>query len=207
MATASDDFNRANNADLGANWTPTVGGDDTWTISGNQAVVSDDTSDCSEYYSAVAFGANQFSQCTIVAVGDDVGVGPGPAVRVGSASKSYYSITCGSIGTQLRKAVAGTITEIDTDGTVWVNGDVARLEINGSTITVKRNGVEIAALTNTDGDLTTGQPGIFYSSVAAVPGAIDDWSGGDLVEGTLGYRCIDELGTRRPAPFRPGLAR
>ena len=59
-----------------------------------------------------------------------------------------------------------------------MDGDILRLEIQGSTMTIKLNGVQLGATVN-DASHTTGSAGMAFSSVDN-NSFIDTWEGGDF---------------------------
>lgn len=181
----TDDFLRADNADLGANWTP-VGSENAWKIATNKATPSNTTLDCSEVYVAGSFSDDQYAQGVLGTITtDSAGQGPGVIVRGTTAARTYYGVVCSTQGTELRKLVAGAFSAIHSDATVWANGDVVRLEVSGVspniTLVVKRNGTPIAALgTTVETAIASGRPGLNFSGASATVCTIDDWEGGDL---------------------------
>lgn len=190
MATASDDFNRANGS-LGANWTTayTSGGE----VSSNAARGNDATLSGS-FYSAVSFAADHEAQIT-----KGAGDYAGPAVRMSAVTggTGYVYFNHGSV----QRVDGGVNSVIGTWGT-FGNGDVVRFRATGSTLEGWVNGVYQGAVV--DATYATGQPGAaFYQ---AGTGYLDDWLATDQLSGggTLGYLKTNKL---RPRIFSPGLAR
>ena len=77
----------------------------------------------------------------------------------------------------------GAFTPLGTRTTTWVDGDVLRLEVSGTSpnITVKvfQNGSQLGAdITGATGP-DSGDPGIAYSSTST-SAVVDVWEGGDL---------------------------
>jgi len=185
MATlASDNFDRANNATLGANWIVNTGD---FGIVSNQARATVDDS-LSSYNGGVTWPNDQWSQATLnTAVGNAANNGTGTTVR-GSASAgtdSAYEVYCSSAGTRLYKAVSGAFTQLGSDGaTTWVAGNVCYLEIQGNAIVCKKGGSGGTTAASNSGDTTfaSGKPGIQFGH-GGTTCDINDWSGGDFSGG------------------------
>lgn len=179
---ATDAFNRADGA-LGANWT-TVTGQDPLVIVSNEATYTSVGNDAASVYTGVAFPDDHYSQGVVknlnaVAPGD---TGIGLIVRALTAARTNYRLTINSnpAGSwQLAKFIAGAFTDLNDGTDAWASGDTARLEAQGTTIRVLRNGVQIFSVV--DGGIPTGGgAGIVYSSTATGE-TIDDFEGGDFV--------------------------
>lgn len=185
MATNSDNFNRANSADLGANWDQNHG---SLKIVGNRVEASDITSDNGETWNADAFQNDQFSQVdlTVVALaGTEAGFGVG--VRWASATtKTGYRLVANELaGTDcwLAKFVAAAYTLLGSADGEFVANDVLRLEVSGQnptiTLLAKLNGTTIITVSG-ETAIGSGRPAIVWSSDGASGApAIDNWSGGD----------------------------
>jgi hypothetical protein len=192
MANATDDFNRANNADLGTNWTVFTGVAP-WSIVGN-AVAPALASNCAEYWEPTGFTTNQYSQATITAIsgnpGGDVGVGLLVRCAVGATTTYLCAVQTGT--TVLGKVVATTYTQIaTTTATGFAVSDLVRLEVEGTTLRCKKNGGTV--LTQTDSSISTEtRVGICYKPTLT-DADLDDWEGGDLVAaGGLSVGSIGE---------------
>jgi hypothetical protein len=101
----------------------------------------------------------------------------------GGAGRNMYRITGSLSRTTIRKYVANIGTEIFGSGVgvfnPWLDGDVLRAEIRGSTITLFKNGLRI--LTMVDTSLSFGSPGIAMSaSISNSTSGIRQWRGGAL---------------------------
>lgn len=163
MASASDDFNRANSGDLGANWTTNEGGGPA--LSGNAAVGADGGYG-SDFYNAVSFTADHLSQITKIGADDYVA----PAVRMTSGRNWYAYFSHGEIQSNIGGSTGGI-----SSASAYGAGDVAKLEISGSTLSWYVNGVLDGSFF--DPSLSTGQPGVATFDTS---GTLDDWSGADL---------------------------
>lgn len=165
MATASDNFNRANGP-LGANWTDLNG---TSQIVSNQATGQPSVF-CLSRYSAVAWADNHRAQCDVVDNSDHWGL----AVRIQDANN--YITATGRFGTydiyEVVGGVATPLTSTPAQGTSPLT-----LEVNGTTVATRWNGVLHQTVTTS---LTgAGSPGIRNRE-----GIIDNWSAEDVVSAT-----------------------
>jgi hypothetical protein len=167
VATATDDFNRADGA-LGANWTTAHNGGGK--VLGNAyAPVTNYTSEAA-LYSGTAFTAMQYSQAKRASFGEFAGL----AVRMSVGGNYYAWFHNGT----LQKFVGGTGTTLGTFATFGV-GPVVRLQIVGNTLEGFISGASQFTFTDSTSPLTTGQPGLATYNMA--DGCkIDDWEGGDL---------------------------
>lgn len=73
---------------------------------------------------------------------------------------------------------AGVSTDLADSGIVPTAGDIIELDVQGTSLTLKKNGVPIAAAT--DSALVAGTPGIASYHNASGVKLFDDWEGGDL---------------------------
>jgi hypothetical protein len=192
---ATDDFARADNADIGANWTPqragVIGGLAMRIVSEEVLPASSADQSC-EYWSAASFDADQYSEVTLggeLETGTgDLSYGVGPAVRIQTTGtgpvygRYYVSARAGQIlliyqpdgetwqATQLGSTYTGTVTL----------GDTIRLEASGGTLTVKQNGT--TRISEPDSNLASGAVGI-CGCIANNNPAVDNWEGGALAAG------------------------
>src|SRR5436305_905693 len=144
---ASDNFNRANAANLGANWTvPT--GRQPLSISSNVAVGN--ASGGNEVYTAITWPNDQYSEIAIVTAPTVFS-----CVRMATGADSKYMTgqgLGGSLGAgsawSIWSANSGTYNTI-ASGTTTINAnDVIRTEIQGTTLTKKLNGTVIDSATD-----------------------------------------------------------
>lgn len=186
MATASDDYNRANSADLGTTW-DTQTGTSAMRVNTNAARNIGTGTMSAETWNANTFGNDQFAQGTAAneletqaGLGSEYGIGP--AVRMSTADQSKYAAIISADAARdlqlLKFDGTGVITVLGTytAGTPAL-GDVIRIEAQGTTIRVLQNGVERISVT--DSTLTSGRVGLCGRQSVNQP-ALDDWSGGDL---------------------------
>jgi hypothetical protein len=176
----TDDFNRADTGSLGANWLTGTGN--------SHAIVSNELSSNSttnrfsiwatQTYTNDNYSEAKFRTGTIHLVARNEGMDIGGTFA--NAGSAYLLRVTSTAITFYWKADGGTATQIDSPFTVTVNsGDTVRLEVEGTTLRAKINGVEVASVTDTN--VTTGKSvGVYTAAVAT----LDDWAGGDFVATT-----------------------
>lgn len=185
---ASDNFNRANNADLGASWDVTTGSTACQIVS-NQIRSTTASQTCLETYNATPVSPDQYSKATIktfTATGGNSAFAFVATRAAGpSADTEYKGGASGNWAwnsSAISKAVAGVQTQLVQDSTItWAVADVMKLESVGATHTLYRNDVPILEA----GDaavLATGRAGVgmlaFGGVVADVE--LDDWEVGTI---------------------------
>ena len=158
MADATDDFNRADGP-LGANWE--TFGDNPPTIVSNQ--FSSPGFNGARYIGA-DFGNDHYSE--IIA---NKSTHMAVAVRIQDVDNYYFNFLEGG----LFKRVAGNGSFVGNFELFWDEGDTVRLEAIGDQITLYINGISRGTLT--DGDLTTGRPGIAGNTITT------SWLGGPIL--------------------------
>jgi hypothetical protein len=178
---ATDNFNRADSASLGASWT-TPTGDLAWRITSNAATYNTVSgADTAGVYNAITWPADQYSQVKATAGTGGGGVGVGPTCRAASAAQTRYRlVACGAATSniELSKEVAGTFTSIWFRTSSFANGNLVRLEAQGTTLRAYNAGVQVGA-SSTDSSIASGNAGFLYSAIDASISA-DDWEGGDF---------------------------
>lgn len=200
MATASDNFTRANETPLAGNWdNPACGGSNNkWNLSSNALVPNGLGDDAHAIWktSVNDFGDDQFSECVVSVTGTaGSGAGAGVAVRHNGLGQTHGVSTyrlvadhAGGNNVEIAKFVSDSYTQLVAFTQAFTNGDTFRLEVNGTTLEAFYLGGSLG--THTDSSITTGQPGLVYSSTETAT-TLDLWQGGDLasfnppvVEGT-----------------------
>jgi hypothetical protein len=191
MATASDNFDRADSSTLGANWTePTTGTSNSFAIVSNQAQTPASTG-TGALWSATTFTATQFSKVTFVNIASTYQM---VTVRHASGVETYYAGGRNSSDFvdskyHIWKVVSGTNTSLAvTASQVAAAGDVVELDVSGTNLTLIVNGITI--LTVSDSAIASGQPGMVARHSAALV-VFDDWSGGDGTSGAGGSIALD----------------
>jgi hypothetical protein len=186
---ASDDFNRADAADLGSNWTPLLGASPQpflghLVITNNQAGPNAQGVDCLSYWSANTFSDDQYSQAVIPKVGYYTTV----IVRADSTQNRFYEGYVTATGYGIAKYWDGSWSPPLVSGIdgIWHDGDTVRLEVTGSahpmTLTMYHNGSPVLTWTSSSAlDVKTGgSPGIGIGDRDWVGLRLDNWEGGDL---------------------------
>lgn len=172
---ATDNFNRADQAGLSANWT-TVTGVNTFNVVSNRASTGFDPT--ANRYSGATWPNDQYSQLAIVTplpLGGGEGVGP--AGRIATAATTMYIAIFNTADSEMYSVVGGSYTQIGSGSTIPTLGQIAYLSMVGTTITYKLDGTTQASVT--DSTIASGQAGAF--GAASTNNAIfDDWEGGDF---------------------------
>lgn len=144
----SDSFNRANNtsslgtADSGHVWTALAG---TWGIDTNRARKY---SPGAQGYAVIDAGvANGTVQATLQGTVSSGGAGGGGvAFRMTDANNGWFTEADGTSG-YLYKVAGGGFSIVASYGG-WVVGDVVSVVLSGTSIIVKKNGVQVASVTD-----------------------------------------------------------
>lgn len=157
-------FNMPNGA-IDGDWTVWQGG---WTVVSNQLTPTNASHNAAAH-SYMPMAAAQYAEVRIVTAG----VG-GPAVRMGSGPNYYYA-TVQSSSCTLAKCVSGTHTTLATFSGIGTTGRLARLEMVGTTLTLRYDGSVIGS--TTDSSLTSGSGGLYSSGTVPV---FDDFACGEL---------------------------
>jgi hypothetical protein len=142
-------------------------------------MVSASGGDTFYYYSGAAASADQYSQLKVTTLGGSKEWGPAVRIKTGATLEGYFLDTFpGSEG--IYKYVAGASSLVQPVTYTCVVNDIVRIEVQGSTLRFKVNGVEVTGSPGTDGSITAagGGPGVFLITSAVV---VDDFDGGDLV--------------------------
>jgi hypothetical protein len=176
MTDVTDNFNRADGS-LGSNWLNTLDVSGTPLAIASNAVTAQGANVVAYWNPAVnTFSADQHAQVTYVTANS--GNFGGVLVRHDVTGHSnFYLYYENGPNDNLYRFDSGSFTQIHgTSGGSAVAGDVVRLEVAGTTFTMKRNGT--TRTTQTDATYSSGQPGL-----GAFQGGekLDDWSGGPIV--------------------------
>jgi hypothetical protein len=180
---ASDDFNRANSANLGANWTNDTGPGNLWTISSNKALPANNLLDAASLYTGggVVWPDDQYAQIAVSGLSSNVESGLGVALRCDAGFANLYRVVVDSSGSNnisIARVVGGVYSLRGSRTGSFPDGTVFRAEIQGTTIRVYANGVQVGADLVDAGGPSSGKAGLFFSS--ANFGAADNWAGGDF---------------------------
>ena len=180
MTSFSDDFNRADSTDLGANWVEVSTTD--WAIVSNRLSPGAAGGTIVVRAATAMASSDHYAQVTIAAT---TSASQGVWCRGDSTLANGYLWRNNGSNWTLFKVVAGSFTAI---GSAFVAaaapGDVAKIQAVGSTIKGYVNGIERASVTDTA--VTSGTSvGIRSDSTSAL--RYDDFSAADVVAGaTLG---------------------
>jgi len=177
--TVTDNFNRANEPTILSPW----GNDSTgvgFEILGNLArPIGFNADDAYAIYTTWASGDNQYSQGEITATGTSAGAGSGVCVRHSTTATTrtmYRLVLDGGGNWELAKFITGTKTSLGTGSVSYVAATKLGLSINGTTLKVWYGGVQQGS-DIVDSAISTGQPGIVYSSTVT-SASIDNWDAG-----------------------------
>lgn len=184
MTTFTDDFNRADSTNLGANWVE-VSGD--WSIVSNQLSPGAAGGTIILRAAGAMAGNDHYAQVTMAAT---TAASHGVWCRGNSNISSGYLFRNDGSSWNLFSVVGGSFTVIGTYAVAAVAGDVAKVQAVGSTITAYVNGVQRASVTDTN--VPTGTSvGIRAESVNAL--RFDNFAAADVTAGaTLGTAAATE---------------
>lgn len=190
MASFSDDFNRSDGA-LGSNW-ETLTGYSALQIDTNKAEAGAVGACAMRVTTAAAtFAADHYAEFTVSSITNfDF---PAALVRA-SGTRCYAAFVRPSRIDLYDYADSATRTDIGAyySGTIN-NGDVIRLEVSGTTLTIKVNGSTVK--TETDSAYSSGQPGLLYEFGDGNTTKIDSFAAADLGGGgSLGVRSYYAFG-------------
>jgi hypothetical protein len=166
---ATDNFTRADNANLGANWSVVQGG----IVIAIESNAAKGYSTSAEYWTgAGTFNNDQYSQLTLTTFTGSAYAST--FVRV-SAAGGYFCRAEEGYQNEIRKFSTDwqtTSVLTSSSSNLFVAGDVMKCEVVGTTINLRKNGAIV--LTTTDSTYNAGAPGIasFYVRM-------NSWSGGN----------------------------
>lgn len=138
-------------------------------------------SDAAMYENVETYPNDQYSQLQIITLtggSASGGEGVGVAVRMSTSAREYYLAVmnaAASNNVELSKFVAGSYTFIARATAAFVTTQLLRLEVSGTALTVKYNGVTL--ISTTDASIATGKAGFGYSSSVSAA-TVDSWEAG-----------------------------
>ena len=185
LLSVSDNFNRANGG-LGANWLSSLEGGGAIPAIGSNEYVGQGNSSLALWQTSDPFPVDQYSEMTLGAQGNPLASGKwvGVSVRAKDTSHHYLLIYFNNAGTytlgMYDKDGAGSFNQLGGFSNLpgpLVAGDVVRLEVEGTTLTAKVNGV--TKFTRTDSKWSYGRPGI-QTITSNTEQSINAWAGGGL---------------------------
>lgn len=186
---ASDNFNRADSNDLGANWDDgyAVGYSRFEIVSNTAGSEFDSEGDiCIETYNNVALPNDQYAEAVIKQWGQET-IG-GMLVRAGAPGtlNTYFimnsSFTGGTVNTdEITKVVSDVWTTLSDDlVSTWAVNDVMKGAVLGTDLYLFKNGVQV--LTASDSAHASGRAGLiglYFSNANFLP-RFDDWAAGEV---------------------------
>lgn len=183
-ATITDNFNRADNTDVSAGapfpWTEFVPGN--WSIVSNKLQQVSSTAPTVIRADSDLATANHYAQA-LVAINSNSRAG-GTAVRFSASDVTcYYGTWLYNVTNpiaRLQKFVASTSTILSShNGTLSLGPHTIRTEINGSSLSVSRDGVIVGSITDTA--ITEGlRTGIAFATSGGSSRSYDDFEAGDF---------------------------
>jgi hypothetical protein len=186
MAVFTDDFERADSADLGANWSIQAPAANAAAIVSGKVRSTVFGSDSRENYN-VATLTDGWAQITIATF---TGTGKNYAgVRLRASNSAadfyeFYALRNNSSGTDsvIEKQIAGLDTSLTNEGlTTWAATDTVKGETIATTLKLYRNGSGTALLTITDAAIASGLAGCKVTHQTA--GTVADTEVGDFSAG------------------------
>jgi chitodextrinase len=137
------------------------------------------------FWSADTFSEDQYSQVTMVNIGNFSGV----IVRAKAGVDEFYLgfVTGDHTYNIYVRTASGYSNLADGLTEIWSPGDIIRLEASGSgpvNLTLLKNGIPVLTYSDSTYNITGGSPGIGIFSPSGSNLRVDNWEGGDL--GMLG---------------------
>lgn len=181
-----DDFNRANNADLGSNWTNPVDNNDcALQIVSNTARVTSTSTDCSEYWNVGNLGPDVEAYATITTKAGGLFYLYCRLQSEGTSGVDGYLAYASDAADLIRlyRLDNNVLTQLATAAQLWADGDALGISCVGTTIQVwrKATGGGSWTLIHSQTDSTyqaAGKVGLFMRTGAG--GAVDDFAAGTL---------------------------
>ena len=174
MASFTDDFNRANSTDLGANWVE-VSGD--WSIVSNQLSPGAAGGTIILRAAGAMASSDHYAQVTIAAT---TTASQGVWCRGNANISQGYLWRNNGTSWDLFSVVGGSFTVIGTYAAAAAAGDVAKVQAVGSTVKGFVNGIQRLSVTDTN--VPTGTSvGIRADSAGAL--RFDDFTAADVTAG------------------------
>ena len=193
---ATDNFDRADNLDLGANWTPTTGR--SLQIVSNHVEPTLLATGDDESFTGRSWAVDHYSRANLTATGTMDLSGVGISVRSQAPIRTYYDCVANKAASNnisIGKEDSDNFTLLAQVTETWSDGDEFTLAVSGAGILAYHGSTLIA--TATDSALTTGEPGIRYSAVLTA-GTIDNWEGGN-------FFLFDNISTNYKWPMIAGV--
>lgn len=177
---ATDDFNRADSASLGSNWTDIDAGE---RITSNEATAAASNNIYSSRYTGVSAPNDQYSEVDVgstVSASTDEGGGSGVRLQAGG---NMYFLQGNTHETRNYKRVSGGYTQLGSDGGAIASTDVLYYEAQGSTLVTKKNTVAICGSPVSDSSIASGDFGTWTTRSGGGATSFNTWRGGDFSGG------------------------
>ena len=159
---------------VGGNYTVGAG---VWGINANTAYPNTPGADSYIWWNADAFGDDQYAQGVITRLAG--GSWAGLCARATASYTYYFYYTDGAQGYFARYlGSTSNYVELAFDSEAWAVSDVMRLEAEGTTLRVKRNGTTLHSVINSD--IASGSAGVAGYGGYTVGSSIDDLEFGNL---------------------------
>lgn len=195
MSSATDNFNRGVQTDLGANWTSQIG--TLRTNVSNACEGADGGGYNASFYNAASFGNNQYSQAIIASSGAYHGISVRASGTELATTRTAYYALLGNAQSRISKVVNNTITDLTPSNGLFPDPGLnvlVKLEVVGSVIRLFYDGVQQYEDIS-DSSITSGSPGVILFANAT---QVDNWEGGDQAMLDPGLR-LGYFGKRRRA--------
>ncbi|MCI0443033.1 hypothetical protein L0152_07430 [bacterium] len=185
---AYDNFDRADNDDLGDNWYPKpfAGVTKNFKIVGNHVEPTTLTDTVKEIYVGDVFPDDQWAQIRVTVSGTAFSRGCGVLLRYNEdindfgAHCLYAIVNKAATNNLILGRMTGGFNAYLQITTTWVDGDILRAEIEGTEFRVYQNGI-LLGLFGGAGHSLQGRAGIIYhGGGGGITGQIDDFEAGAL---------------------------
>jgi len=181
----ADNFNRADNVDLGSSWTPQASGRDAQIVSNQVRCLA--ATRTVEQYTGLTPRPDQWAQVKIATAGAGADITIGILLRCGSTgTENYYSFRAiispsGANTSDIGKRVAGAATSLAASAAVtWATNDLVLGIVQGTTLTLYQNGVSTGLTSTGDTAFSSGGAGIYlFGGTALSDDELDDFIAGD----------------------------
>jgi hypothetical protein len=140
------------------------------------------------YYTGT-FSNNQYSEATIIQFGSVSNQHMGVVVR--ASGGNAYGFNHDNAGWLVQRTQSyGIPVELDAGSRSPSANDVLRLEVSGTTLTAKINGVTVSTVT--DSAIASGSPGIggIGGAASGTYTLLDSWTGADLTTSSVRYLML-----------------
>ena len=202
----TDNFNRADNTDLGSVWDVNSTQIRFGIVSNTAQPSTLSVGDCQETYNGATMPDDQWAEGLLTMTGTVAGHGPGLVLRASSTVNTFYRLDCNHAASgniRIAKNVAGVFTSLATFTSAWTNGDKFTFAIAGYKLSVFKNDVLIGSVTDGGSSIASGKVGIFNAALSeTAPVSIDDFACGAW---TVAYTLTANAGAFAIAGTAAGL--